>query len=86
MQAHKADLGIKGVFSEIALNSDHNWRITNHLFCLPLYYEYQKDGVSDKAEIDFSYADQFKNILDLYLDNATVSRAKLQQVQLMILC
>lgn len=76
MQAHKADLGIKGVFSEIALNSDHNWRITNHLFCLPLYYEYQKDGVSDKAEIDFSYADQFKNILDLYLDNATVSRAE----------
>lgn len=76
MQAHKADLGIKGVFSEIALNSDNNWRITNHLFCLPLYYEYQKDGVSDKAEIDFSYADQFKNILDLYLDNATVSRAE----------
>lgn len=75
MQAHKSDLGIKGVFSEIALNSSNNWRITNHLFCLPLYYEYQKDGVSDKAEIDFSYADQFKAIIDLYLDNATVARS-----------
>lgn len=75
MQAHKADLSIDGVFTEIALNSSYNWRITNHLFCLPLFYEYQKDGVIDKQEIDFSYADQFKAILDLYLDNATVSRS-----------
>lgn len=75
MQAHKADLGINGVFSEIALDSSNNWRITNHLFCLPLYYEYQKDGVIDKAEINFSFADQYKNILDLYLDNATVKRS-----------
>lgn len=75
MQAHKSDLGIKGVFSEIALDSSNNWRITNHLFCLPLYYEYQKDGVIDKKEIDFSFADQFKNILDLYLDNSTVKRS-----------
>jgi len=74
MQAHKADLGIDGVFTEIALNSSNNWRITNHLFCLPLFYEYQKDGVIDKQEIDFSYADQFKAIIDLYLDNATVAR------------
>lgn len=74
MQAHKSELGINGVFSEIALNSSNNWRITNHLFCLPLYYEYTADGVMDKKEIDFSYADQFKNIVDLYLTDSTVSQ------------
>lgn len=74
MQAHKADLGINGVFSQIALNSDNNWRITNHLFDLPLYYEYTKDGVTDKTEIEFSFAEQYKNILDLYLTDSTVSK------------
>ena len=74
MQAHKADLGIKGAFSQTALNSSNNWRITNHLFCLPLFYEYQADGVSDKEEIAFSKNAGFKNILDLYLNNATVSK------------
>lgn len=76
MQAHKADLGINGVFSEIALNSANNWRITNHLYCLPLFYEYAKDGVSDKKDIDFAYADQFKNIVDLYLTDSTVAQAE----------
>lgn len=74
MQAHKADLGIDGAFSEIALNSSNNWRITNHLFCLPLYYEYTKDGVLDKDAIDFSFGDQFKAIIDLYLTDSTVSK------------
>lgn len=74
MQAKKDSLGIKGVFSHVALGSSDNWRITNHLFCLPLYYEYQKDGVSDKQELAFSFNKEFKNIIDLYLDNATVAR------------
>ena len=76
MQAHKAELGIDGVFSQIALNSGNNWRITNHLFCMPLYYEYQKDGVDDKAAIDFSFNKEFKNILDLYLTDSTVSQTE----------
>lgn len=74
MQAHKADLGIDGVFSQIALSSTDNWRITNHLFDLPLYYEYTKDGVTDKNEIDFTYAAEFKNIVDLYLTDSTVAK------------
>lgn len=74
MQAHKADLGIKGAFSQIALNSANNWRITNHLFCLPLFYEYKADNVIDKQEIAFSSNAEFKNIFDLYVNNATVSK------------
>ncbi len=74
MQAHKDDLEIKGVFTQPALSSSENWRMTNHLFCLPLYYEYQKDNVTDKQEITFSFNKEFQNIFDLYLNNATVSK------------
>ena len=74
MQAKKATLGIDGVFSQVALSSGENWRITNHLFDLPLYYEYAKDGVTDKNEIAFTYSNEFKNIIDLYLTDATVSK------------
>lgn len=74
MQDHKEELGIDGAFSEIALNSTNNWRITNHLFCMPLYYEYNDAGVEDKEEIQFSYADKYKNMLDLYLDNSVLPR------------
>ena len=74
MQKNKSELGIDGVFSKVALGSSDNWRITNHLFDLPLYYEYAKDGVSDKQTLDFTFAENYKNILDLYLDNSSADR------------
>lgn len=74
MDAHKDDLEIAGVFSEPALNSDNNWRLQTHLANLPIHYEYKADGVTDKDEIDFTYGDNYKNILDLYLDYSTVDR------------
>lgn len=74
MDKHKDDLDIVGVFSAPALNSENNWRIQTHLANLPIHFEFEKDGVKDKDAIDFSFADNYKNILDLYLDYATVSR------------
>ena len=59
-----------GVFSMPALNATSNWRFTNHLFNVPLNYEYHDAGLADKEEIQFSYAPQMKNIVDLYLDNS----------------
>lgn len=74
MDKHKDDLGISGVFSEPAVNAENFWRLTTHLFNVPLYYEYQKDGVKDKDAIDFTYSENYKNIFDLYLDYSTVNR------------
>ena len=79
MQAHKSDLEINGVFTEPTVGSGEDWRMTNHLFCLPLYYEYQKDGVIDKEQLDFSFSNEFKNIFDLYINNATVAKDKAGQ-------
>lgn len=74
MDAHKSDLGIKGVFTNIALGASDNWRITNHLFCMPLFYEYKEANATNMDEIKFSFNKEYKNILDLYLDYSTTPK------------
>lgn len=37
---------------------------------LPVYYEYKDDSVTDKQEIEFKYNQEYKNILDLYVNNS----------------
>lgn len=70
MQAKKADLGIEGVFASTSFAPGEDWRWQTHLANLPIYYEYKDDNVSDKDTIDFKYSDNFKNILDLYINNS----------------
>lgn len=70
MTAHKAELGIEGVFSSTSFAAGEDWRWQTHLANVPVYYEYQKDGVTDKAELDFTYSNNFKNLFDLYLNNS----------------
>ena len=70
MTAMKDELGIEGVFSSTSFSAGEDWRWQTHLANVPIYYEYQDDNVTDKAEIDFTYSDNFKNIFDLYLNNS----------------
>lgn len=70
MTAKKADLGIEGVFSSTSFAPGEDWRWQTHLANLPIYYEFKDDNVTDKDEVDFKYADNFKNIFDLYLNNS----------------
>ena len=44
---------------------------------LPIYYEFNDKGVNDLDEIDFTYADNFKNIFDLYVDNSCTDKMEL---------
>ena len=71
MQAKKDDLGIDGVFGSTSLKKGEDWRWQTHLANLPIYFEYQDKGVSDLAEIEFTYSENFKNIFDLYINNST---------------
>ena len=81
MQAHKADLGIEGVFSATSLKQGEDWRWQTHLMNVPLYYEFDEEGVDLTAgtppEIKFSYAANFKNLFDLYLTDSTTDRGQL---------
>lgn len=45
---------------------------------MPLYYEFRDDGVtSQPATITGKYMDNFKNIWDLYINNASTESAQL---------
>ena len=78
MQKHKSALGIDGVFASTSLKAGEDWRWQTHLANVPIYYEWKANGVdltSDATKtIAFQYADQFRNIFDLYLNNSVVDR------------
>ena len=80
MQKNKEALGIEGVFASTSLKSGENWRFQTHLANVPLFYEFTKNKVdltsNDTSKITFEYADNFKNIFDLYLNNTPVEKGK----------
>ncbi|MDU4862959.1 MAG: ABC transporter substrate-binding protein [Terrisporobacter othiniensis] len=71
MQTKKDKLGIDGVFASTSLTPGEDWRWQTHLANLPIYYEYKDKEATDLDKIDFTYADQYKNIFDLYIKNST---------------
>ena len=71
MQSKKDKLGIDGVFASTSLTPGEDWRWQTHLTNVPIYYEYKDKDVSDLDKVDFTYADQYKNIFDLYINNST---------------
>ena len=72
MQAKKEELGIDGAFASTSLKPGEDWRWQTHLANLPIYYEYKDNKVKDMDEVKFKYAENFKNIFDLYIQNSTV--------------
>lgn len=85
MTAKKDQLGIKGVFSSTSLAAGEQWRWQTHLANLPLYYEFKDNTEFDNPilaglatnEAQFKYADNFKNIFDLYINNSVTKGALL---------
>ncbi|MGV9195797.1 ABC transporter substrate-binding protein [Arcanobacterium canis] len=75
MQAKKAELGIDGVFASTSLASGEDWRWQTHLSNVPMFYEYKDAGVADEKTVTFKYADNFKNLFDLYLTDSTVEKS-----------
>lgn len=78
MQRHSKELGIDGVFASTSMKAGDDWRWQTHLANLPIYYEFKKnktDLTSDETKkISFEYAENFKNIFDLYLNNSVTDR------------
>ena len=81
MQKNKDKLNIKGVFASTSLKTGEDWRWHTHLANVPIYYEFSKNNIDLTSEstnkINFSYAENFKNIFDLYLKNSTVPQKTL---------
>lgn len=82
MTKHKAQLGIKGVFASTSLKAGEQWRWQTHLANLPLYYEFKDNTQFDNTvlaglaadKIDFKYANNYKNVFDLYINNSMTDK------------
>lgn len=80
MTAKKDKLGIDGVFASTSLKPGEDWRWQTHLANLPVYYEYKDADVNNMDKIEFKYADNYKNVLDLYMDNSVSKKGLLGSV------
>lgn len=78
MQRHSKELGIDGVFASTSMKAGDDWRWQTHLANLPIYYEFKSNKTDLTSEetkkISFEYAEKFKNIFDLYLNNSVTDR------------
>ncbi|MDY2698072.1 MAG: ABC transporter substrate-binding protein [Lachnospiraceae bacterium] len=71
IQANKEDLGVEGAFTSAGMDSSSDWRFKTHLANLPIYYEYEGNGYSSVEAIQGTYLDNYHQIWDLYINNAT---------------
>lgn len=73
IQTRKDELGVKGAFSSAGLDDSSSWRYTTHLANLPIYFEYQEDGIATTDAIKGTYLSNYKDMFDLYINNSTCS-------------
>ena len=74
--ARSAELGF-AAFSSAGMDGSSDWRFKTHLANLPIYFEYQADGIGTTTEIKGDYLDNYRQIFDLYINNSTCDPAEL---------
>ena len=74
--ARKDELGF-AAFTSAGMDGSSDWRYKTHLANLPIYFEYQADGIDTTDAIKGTYLDDYKNIFDLYINNSTCDPAEL---------
>lgn len=74
--ARKDELGFSA-FTSAGMDGSSDWRFKTHLANLPIYYEYQADGVDKKDELSGKYLDNYKAVWDLYINNSTIDPSQL---------
>ena len=74
--ARKDELGF-AAFSSAGMDASSDWRFKTHLANLPIYFEYQADGIGATDAIKGTYLDNYRAIWDLYINNSTCAPAEL---------
>ena len=64
-------------FTSAGMDGSSDWRFKTHLANLPIYYEYQADGIDSTDAIKGTYLDNYRNIWDLYINNSTTDPKQL---------
>ena len=68
--ARKDELGF-AAFSSSGMDSSSDWRFQTHLANLPIYFEYQADGIGSTDAIKGTYLQNYRDIWNLYINNST---------------
>lgn len=68
--ARKDELGF-AAFTSAGMDGSSDWRFKTHLANLPIYFEYQADGIGSTEAIKGSFLDNYRQMWDLYINNAT---------------
>ena len=58
-------------FTSAGMDSSSDWRFKTHLANLPIYFEYQDEGITSTPAIKGTYLDNYRNMWDLYVNNST---------------
>ena len=74
--ARSAELGF-AAFSSAGMDGSSDWRFKTHLANLPIYFEYQADGIGSTDAIKGTYLDNYRAMWDLYINNSTCDPADL---------
>ena len=74
--SRKDELGF-AAFTSAGMDGSSDWRFKTHLANLPVYFEYQEDGISTTDAIKGTYLDNYKAIWDLYINNSTCEPSEL---------
>ena len=74
--ARKDELGF-GAFSSAGMDPSSDWRFKTHLANLPIYFEYQANGINATDAIKGEFLDNYRNIWDLYINNSTCAPTEL---------
>ena len=74
--ARKDELGFSA-FTSAGMDGSSDWRFKTHLANLPIYFEYQADGIDNTDAIKGTYLDNYKDIFDLYINNSTCDPTEL---------
>lgn len=68
--ARKDELNFSA-FTSAGMDGSSDWRFKSHLANMPIYFEYQEDGITDTDAIKGTYLDNYRDIFDLYITDST---------------
>lgn len=74
--ARSEELGFSA-FTSAGMDGSSDWRFKTHLANLPIYFEYQEDGIGSTDAIKGTFLDNYRDIWDLYINNSTCKPSEL---------
>lgn len=83
MNQKREELGIEAVFAPLPLKEGEREIWQTHLLNIPLCYELKDAGLdegSSAEDFKFVYAENFKNIFDLYAENSVKNESESEEV------